>query len=212
MPTLAVVNDSFTTDKQCDAHPSDTEVSPSADIDWAILMGRAQSGDGTAYRRLLLDIAPYLRSIVRRSRCDRNDIEDVVQDILLTVHSIRYTYDPTRPFAPWLVAVANRRIIDRLRRQGRLRSRETELTHEHEFDQALGRKAEDAIANTSLLTAALDQLPASQRQAIELLRLKEKSLKEVSQESGININTLKVTLHRALKNLRKLIDDFEQAE
>src|SRR5258708_35732958 len=89
------------------------------DVDWSILMARAQEGDRAAYHRLLQEITPYLRSLAARRHRDPNDIEDAVQDVLLTVHSIRQTYDPARPFAPWLVAIANRRFIDRLRRQGR---------------------------------------------------------------------------------------------
>ncbi|MGT2467816.1 sigma factor (plasmid) [Mesorhizobium atlanticum] len=47
------------------------------------------------------------------------------------MHSIRHTYDPARPFGPWLVAIANRRFVDRLRRQGRTRARETPPTARH---------------------------------------------------------------------------------
>src|SRR5712692_8653202 len=102
------------------------------DVDWSILMARAQDGDGAAYHRLLQDIVPYLCSLAARQHRDPNDVEDAVQDILLTIHSIRQTYDPARPFGPWLVTIANRRLVDRLRLQGRLRSRETALTAEHE--------------------------------------------------------------------------------
>ena len=73
------------------------------DTDWAILMAHAQDGDRAAYQRLLQEITPYLRSLAARRHRDLSDIEDAVQDILLTVHSIRQTYDPTRPFGPWLV-------------------------------------------------------------------------------------------------------------
>ena len=55
-----------------------------------------------------------------------------MQDVLLTVHMVRHAYDPSRPFGPWLVAIANRRIIDRLRRQTRQKTREIELSPEHE--------------------------------------------------------------------------------
>ena len=106
--------------------------SPAGEPDWSILMARAQSGDSSAYRRLLDDITPYLRSLARKRHRTPYDAEDAVQDILLTVHAIRHTYDPHRPFGPWLVAIANRRIIDRLRRDSRLRSRETVLDHSHE--------------------------------------------------------------------------------
>src|SRR6266581_7591922 len=102
------------------------------DVDWTILMARAQEGDGAAYRRLLEEVTPYLGALAARWHRDANDVEDAVQDVLLTVHSIRHAYDPARPFGPWLAAIANRRFVDRVRRQGRVRARETPLTIEHE--------------------------------------------------------------------------------
>src|SRR5260370_12915249 len=102
------------------------------DTDWAILMAHAQDGDKAAYQRLLQEITPYLRSLAARRHRDPSDIEDAVQDILLTVHSIRQTYDPTRPFGPWLVTIANRRFIDRLRRHGRVMRRQPPWTTEPE--------------------------------------------------------------------------------
>jgi RNA polymerase sigma-70 factor (ECF subfamily) len=83
----------------------------------ALLMARAQAGEREAYRRLLEDIAPFIRALAARRLRDSSDLEDAVQDVLLTVHVIRHTYDPTRPFAPWLTAIANRRIVDRLRQR-----------------------------------------------------------------------------------------------
>ncbi|HLX28119.1 MAG TPA: sigma factor [Casimicrobiaceae bacterium] len=87
-------------------------------------MARAQSGDGEAYRRLLRAITPCLRALAVRGGSDLRDVEDVVQDVLLTVHAVRHTYDPARPFGPWLTAIARRRIVDRLRRARRVANRE----------------------------------------------------------------------------------------
>ncbi|MEO8921749.1 MAG: sigma factor, partial [Caldimonas sp.] len=75
------------------------------DVDWAILMARAQGGDASSYRRLLDEISPYLRSLAAVSHRDPLDIEDTVQDALLSIHSVRHTYDPARPFGPWLVTI-----------------------------------------------------------------------------------------------------------
>ena len=47
-----------------------------------------------------------MRTLAGHRHRDLSDAEDAVQDILLTVHAVRYTYDPTRPFGPWLVAIA----------------------------------------------------------------------------------------------------------
>jgi RNA polymerase sigma-70 factor (ECF subfamily) len=176
------------------------------DIDWSILMARAQDGDGAAYHRLLQDIVPYLRSLAARRHRDPNDAEDAIQDILLTIHSIRHTYDPARPFGPWLVTIANRRFIDRLRRQGRVRARETSLTTEHETFSEPRANLEESTDQHEL-EGAIDHLPLRQQQAIRLLKLKEMSLKEAAVASGMSITSLKVNTHRAIKSLRKMLGD-----
>ena len=175
------------------------------DLDWSILMARAQGGDRVAYRRLLEEITPYLRALATRRHRDPNDAEDAVQDVLLTVHAVRHTYDPARPFGPWLVAIANRRIIDRLRRQWRTRSRETALKAEHETFPAPQANIPEEMSDRRALQEAVESLPAGQRQAIRLVKLKEMSLKEAAAASGISVASLKVATHRALKNLRKML-------
>ena len=174
-------------------------------VDWAILMAHTQGGDRDAYRRLLKEISPYLRSLAAASHRDSRDIEDTVQDVLLSVHSIRHTYDPTRPFGPWLVAIARRRIVDRLRRQGRSALHETPLTPEHEtFATAEANYAEEG-ADASTVRDAVERLPPGQREAIKLMKLQEMSLRQAAAASGMSIGALKVATHRGLKNLRKLL-------
>src|ERR1700722_16483911 len=74
-------------------------------------MSAAQSGDRIAYERLLREITPLVRALVRRHCSNRADIEEMVQDTLLTLHRVRHTSDPSRPFSPWLAAIACRRSI-----------------------------------------------------------------------------------------------------
>ena len=175
------------------------------DLDWSILMARAQNGDGEAYRRLLIDIAPYLSSLARRHHRDPGDVQDTVQDVLLTVHAIRHTYDPHRPFGPWLVAIAKRRIIDRLRSQGRTRAREVALDLEHETFCAPEANLGGADWNKRVLGDAIERLPPGQREAVRLLKLQEMSLQQAAAASGMSVAALKVAMHRALKNLRKIL-------
>jgi RNA polymerase sigma-70 factor, ECF subfamily len=129
--------------------------------------------------------------------------------VLLTVHAVRHAYDPRRPFGPWLVAIANRRIIDRLRRQTRNRSREIKFSSEHETflpDPTNLRSSFDEMsADEVTLHAAIDHLPPDQRQAIRLLKLKEMSLNEAALASGKSVSALKVATHRAIKSLRRLL-------
>ena len=166
-------------------------------------MARAQDGDRQAYRRLLEEIAPYVRSIAVRY-VHRGDLEDVVQDVLLTIHAVRQTYDPMRPFGPWLVAIARRRIIDGLRRRGRTSAREVPLDSEDETFAAPESNYHEAASQGRALREALQELPPGQREAIRMVKLEEMTLKEAAAASGMSVAALKVATHRGLKNLRKI--------
>lgn len=176
------------------------------DLDWSACMARAQDGDREVYRSLLEDVTPYLRSIVARRFQNPGDIEDIVQDVLLTVHAIRHTYDPARPFGPWLVAIANRRAVDGLRRYGRSRAREVEWDEEHETFAAPETNLTEAASDSRVLREAIDRLPPGQRDAIRMLKLQEMSLKEAAAASGTSVAALKVATHRGLKKLQKMFE------
>ena len=171
---------------------------------WSALMARAQDGDRVAYRRLLEDITPYLRALAARHGTPSGEVEDAVQDILLTLHAIRHTYDPARPFGPWLVAIARRRIVDRLRRRGRLAA-ETALGPEHETIAATGPNLYGLLSGRRGLRDAIARLPPGQRRAVLLLKLRGLSLKEAASESGMSVAALKVASHRGLKALRAML-------
>jgi RNA polymerase sigma factor (sigma-70 family) len=185
---------------------SRTELQEGGRAEWSSLMARAQEGDRDAYKRLLREAAGYLRALAANHLRNPVDVEDAVQDTLLTLHAIRHTYDPGRPFGPWLVAIARRRIADRLRRQGRARARETPLMPEHETFAAPEANLSIGAGDERALRQAIDLLPEGQRQAITLLKLKEMSLKEAAAASGFSVGALKVASHRAVKTLRKLLE------
>lgn len=173
--------------------------------DWSELMARAQHGDHHAYFCLLEQIVPYLRSRARRQLRSMEDVEDVVQDTLLTIHAIRQTYDPSRPFGPWLVAIAGRRIADRGRRRARIGAREVPLGPEHETFVPVSANLYEQVWQFRRLRQAVEDLPPAQRRAIQLLKLRQLSLKEAAVESGMSVAALKVATHRALKALRAIL-------
>lgn len=173
--------------------------------DWAALMSRAQDGDGAAYALLLNGITPYLRSIAVRYVYRSEDTEDVVQDILMSIHSARRTYDPQRPFAPWITAIARARAIDYVRRHMRTSNREIDLEPFSETFEAPDTNSYESVAESREIRDAVAALPAGQRQAIELLKLNEMSLKEASVKTGASVPALKVAVHRAMKNLRRAL-------
>ena len=184
--------------------PAAPAAEPKRALDWSACMARAQGGEKEAYRWLLEDVTPYLRSLAARHFQNSGDIEDAVQEVLLTVHAIRHTYDPARPFGPWLAAIAHRRIVDGLRRQGRSRAREVALETEHETFAAPRANLHETVLDGRALREAVENLPPGQREAIRLLKLQEMSLKEAAAASGMSVAALKVATHRALKNLQKM--------
>jgi RNA polymerase sigma-70 factor, ECF subfamily len=191
------------------ASTSDSSTRKSND-DWSALMARAQDGDAASYRCLLLSVTPYLRAMASRYLRNAVEVEDAVQDVLLAVHAIRHTYDPERPFKPWLAGIARHRLIDLLRKRGRLSARELALAPEHENFAELKTNV-DASCDGAALRTAISGLPWGQRKAIELTKLKEMSLKEASVASGMSVTALKVVTHRGMQRLKRLLGgrDFE---
>ena len=183
-----------------EAGPSGTPADDSAA--WSALMARAQDGDALAYRRLLKEVTPYLRSLAARHGGLSGETEDAVQDILLTLHAARHVYDASRPFGPWLLAIARRRIADRLRHLGRRAAAETALEPKHEPISAPGPNLYTLLSGRRGLREAIDKLPSGQRQAVLLLKLRGLSLKEAASESGMSAAALKAASHRGLKALR----------
>ena len=175
--------------------------------DWSKLMARAQDGDRGAYRALLKDLVPYIRSVAGRRLKESSDVEDVVQDVLMTVHMVRHAYDPSRPFGPWLLAIANRRIIDRLRRQTREKARKIALSAEYETFSGVPANLDQADFEEAVLGEAIERLPPEQRQAIKMLKLNEMSLREAAAASGRSIAALKAATHRAIRSLRRMLRD-----
>lgn len=162
-------------------------------------MRAAQKGDAATYRALLTEILPVLRGMVRRRRGQADDVEDLVQDVLLSLHSVRHTYDPERPFLPWLTTILRYRLADAARRRARRAANEVTVeTLPETFSEDQTNIGEDA----DRLRQAIAALPAGQKQAVELLRLKEMSLKEAAAASGQSVAALKVAMHRALKALK----------
>ena len=127
------------------------------------LMGAAQEGDQEAYRRLLATIQPIIFRYVRRRIPSDAAAEDVCQEVLLTIHRVRHTYDPQRPFEPWLYAIARSRVIDHLRRARRISGAEVMMEILPEIPQIGGEMTGESALEI------LDRLPAAQREAFMMI-------------------------------------------
>ncbi len=179
---------------------------------WKALMVAAQDGDGQAYESLLGEILPEVRKLVRIRLRDAAAVEDVVQNTLLAIHRSRHTFRPERPFGPWMRAVARNAFLDFVRARGRRSDRELPLDGVAEpTDPALS--AADALAEKRLspdLERALAELPASQREAVELVQLEGLTVVEAAARAGVTVAALKVRAHRGYVALRARLAERSQ--
>ncbi len=167
---------------------------------WPRLMERAQAGDRLAYTRLLKALLPVIRAQVRKHLADETLVDDVIQDVLLTIHRVRHTYDPGWPFLPWLLAIISARCVDALRRRGR--RQHWEITAD-DAPEAVSYAATSSDAEEEL-AQWLRQLPERQRDIVEHVHLREMSLAEAAVHNNLSISAVKSLLHRALQNLRRI--------
>jgi len=175
-------------------------------------MAAANAGDGEAYAQLLKAVTPVIRRVVAQRWYVRSPIgvEDVVQDVLLSVHAVRATYDPMRPFLPWLLAIVHHRVADAARKHKRSTGREVQVDEPSvTFLAAEANTYGTGYGDVDALQVAIRSLPAGQRNAIELLKLQELSLHEASAATGTSVGALKVATHRAMSTLRRMLKTNE---
>jgi RNA polymerase sigma-70 factor (ECF subfamily) len=168
-------------------------------------MAAAQAGDASAYRTLLQSCIPAIRAVVRGSGVPANAVDDAIQECLIAIHGARHTYDPARPFLPWLRSIARRRAIDALRQGGRRDRREIydPIAYDNAPDQTNDPSHGVETADRKrVLNKAVSALPAAQREAVEQLAFADRSLSEAAAATGRSTVSLKVNFHRALQNLK----------
>ena len=163
------------------------------------LAGLAQQGDKAAYEALLRAAQAWLVRYFRR-RVVPGQLDDLVQETLLTVHRKLASYEPSRPFAPWLAAIARYRFIDHLRLV--YRRAEDELDGDFYTDDP----AEPAMVARISLERLFEALPEAQSRAIELVKIAGLSISEASATTGQSESLIKVNIHRGIKRLAALVE------
>ncbi|MGE0521631.1 MAG: sigma-70 family RNA polymerase sigma factor [Variibacter sp.] len=169
------------------------------------LMRAAQNGDAIAYERLLREVAPWIRNLATRFRrsLDPSEIEDLVQDVLLSIHLARATFDPTRALMPWIWVIFRNRLSDRIRQYGRRAAYEVQTEHfppDILIDVTHGNVS--YCQYSGRLIEAIGSLPRRQREALELVGLRDLSPAEASAIAGVSVVSMRVSLHRGITSLR----------
>jgi RNA polymerase sigma-70 factor, ECF subfamily len=159
------------------------------------------AGDQAAHRAFLTEAAGLLRAFFRnRLRGRAEDAEDLVQETLVALHTRRESYDPTYPLTAWMYAIARYRLIDFLRRAKHRAYTPLDGVDPGEADPHYD--ASDAKRDVNTL---LEKLPEKQRTAIRLVKLEEKSVREASDLTGLSESDIKISIHRGLKTLMRLM-------
>jgi RNA polymerase sigma-70 factor (ECF subfamily) len=172
-----------------------------SDGELKVLMIAALDGDGGAYRALLGDLRLRLAAYFgRRLRRDPDDVEDLVQDTLIAIHTRRGTYDRGQALTPWVYAIARYKLIDHYRRGGRrvfvpLEDAGELRVPDHGAAVGARRDVERALAT----------LPERTRALLRDLKIDELSVAETAARAGMSEGAVKVAAHRGL---RALIDRF----
>jgi RNA polymerase sigma-70 factor (ECF subfamily) len=179
---------------------------------WRIWMVAAQAGETPAYEKLFNELIPYLRGFVQRRLLNAAATEDVVQNVLISIHRARATYRAERSFTPWLHAIARNAIIDQTRQQARRSRREVSLEADGVAEPSSDPVEPRSRRLSPELEGALDALPDAQRQAVELIHLHGYSVAEAAAQVGATKAALKVRAHRGYRAMRAHIEALRLEE
>jgi len=170
----------------------------------AALMRLAQAGDKRAYAELLHETARLLRPFLARRMSLESEVDDLLQDILISIHKARHTYDGLRPYKPWMYAIANFRLRDHLRAHYADPLRHAVAIAEVENDMHVD-VTESALSYESI-KGEIDRLPETQATILRMLHQDGYTAREVAQRIGMTESAVKVAAHRAYKVLRKRVE------
>jgi RNA polymerase sigma factor (sigma-70 family) len=162
------------------------------------LMRLSQNGDKQAYAVLLEQCSLWLRRFYAQ-KIAADAVDDLIQDTLISLHRKIASYDPTRPFLPWLAAIARYRWVDRLRQSYK---HQTQLL---DFDIGIDGH-EDVVAAKISIDSLLNRLPPAQAKAIYLVKIDGCSIAEAGEATGQSQSLVKINIHRGLKKLAALIE------
>lgn len=173
---------------------------------WQILAAKAQSGDKRAYTMLLRDISPFIKSVIAGGLSNQDWVDDITQDVLISVHKSLNSYSPDRPFKPWLKAIIQFRRTDLLRKHYKdKRTKECAKENTSVFEQNVTFQATSGELKD--IEKAMDTLPDKQRMIFQMMKIEGYSAKEVACEMGMSVSAVKVAAHRTTNKLKDILNN-----
>lgn len=177
--------------------------------DWAPRMKAALAGDQGAYRRLLAELAPFVRGVVRGRSASYGlgsaDVEDVVQETLLAIHLKRGTWDAAQPVAPWVAAIARNKLIDALRRRGR-----RVVVPIDDLAEILPAEAPEEGLSQGEAERLVSALKGRQHEVVTAISIEGASIRETAEKLEMSEGAVRVALHRGLAALAAAYRSFRE--
>lgn len=172
---------------------------------WDDLATLAQQGDQRAYSQLLGEIGIFAKNYLGGRVSDIDAVEDITQEVLISVHKSLHTYAPDRPFKPWLISIINFRRADYLRRHYARKADKTVSADILEFKKDFVTNPEYSGEYKDVETF-LDGLPGRQREVFRKLKIEGYTAQEVAGQMKMSVSAVKVSAHRTLEKLKDKLE------
>jgi RNA polymerase sigma-70 factor (ECF subfamily) len=182
------------------AGPSDSEI-----------ISLVLKGDHNAYALLVERYKSYVFTLTLRFTKNREDAEEVSQDIFVKAYRSLADFKGTAKFSTWLYTIVNTTCITFLRKKRLdIRSLDDERTFEVADSQDSGFRANlvEQKSRQNMVNQAIAMLNPDDAEIITLFYKSEQSLEEISQILGVEVNTAKVRLHRARTRLKDKMEKY----
>lgn len=179
------------------------------EIRWRAAMQAAATGDRKAYAALLSAIGDRVRHYAGRRvtqiGAGPEDVEDIVQDVLFALHTKRDTWEPTRPFCPWVDAIIRYKTADALRRLGRRRAMTSDSMDRVAATVAAPLPTMPVDASGDI-RRYLSALPRRERGVVAALGLDGMTIAGCAERFGISEGAVRVAFHRGLARLSRFAE------
>ncbi len=163
-------------------------------------------GNRKSYELFLKEIQIIFVNFLKNKIREKENIEDLVQEILISIHNGRHTYDSSLPVLNWIFSIAYRRYVDFLRKKERINKYEFYTETFEQFQTNIYLDNEDRFIERDKINRILDKMPEKDRKIIQLLKFENYSIREISKILGKSESAVKVAAHRAYKKLKNIIE------
>ena len=167
-------------------------------------MRQSLEGNNRAYAVLLQETSRLLHAYLAKRLSTTNEVDDLLQEILISIHKARHTYDGKRPYKPWVYAIAKFRLHDYLRAHYSDHLRYA--INLSEVEESFPEHVTESPISYESISGEIQKLPEKQATILQLMHQEGYTAKEVAKKIGMKESAVKVAAHRAYKFLRKKLE------